>query len=220
MTEIGLLLFPKLTQLDLTGPLEPLSRLSDSRVHLIWKTLDPVASDRGLALLPTTTLETCPALDVILVPGGAGQIELMDDLPVLEFLARQAAGAKYVASVCTGSLVLGAAGLLRGYRATTHWMSLPELPFLGAIPVSERVVIDRNRVTGAGVSAGLDLGLTLAALLRGDREASAIQLGMEYDPQPPFRPAPDLKALLTSRMQPLLARRHEATLRAQARLAQ
>lgn len=222
--DIGLLLYPKLTQLDLTGPLEVFSRLSNTRVHLLWKTREPVASDRGLILLPTMTLEECPALDVVVVPGGAGQVALMDDAAVLSFLAKQAATARYVASVCTGSLVLGAAGLLKGRRATCHWMSLDQLALLGATLVAERVVIDGPIVTGGGVTAGIDFGLTLAALLRGEPEARRIQLEIEYNPQPPFETGspesagPDLVAAVQKRYAPFLEARRLATLRAQARL--
>jgi cyclohexyl-isocyanide hydratase len=185
-TRIGLLLFPGMTQLDFTGPYEVFARLPDSVVHIVAKSLDPVRTDRGLMLIPTVTYRDCPLLDVVVVPGGPGQQPLMEDAAVLDFLRHQAEGAQYVTSVCTGALVLGAAGLLRGYRATTHWLALPLLPLLGAIPVAARIVVDRNRVTGGGVTAGIDFGLKLAALLRGDRVAEQIQLQMEYDPQPPF----------------------------------
>jgi len=222
--EIGLLLYPKLTQLDLTGPLEVFWRMSNTRVHLLWKTKDPVTSDRGLTLLPTMTLAECPALDVVVVPGGAGQVAMMDDTEVLGFLLKQAATARYVASVCTGSLVLGAAGLLKGRRATCHWMALDQLTLLGATPVAERVVIDGPIVTGGGVTAGIDFGLTLVANLRGIAEAQRIQLEIEYNPQPPFRTGspesagPELAALARKRLGPFLQARHEATLRAKARL--
>jgi cyclohexyl-isocyanide hydratase len=222
--EIGLLLYPRLTQLDLTGPLEVFCRMSNTVVHLLWKTREPVASDRGLTLLPTMTLEECPALDVVVVPGGAGQVTLMNDTVVLDFLAKQAATARYVASVCTGSLVLGAAGLLKGRRATCHWMSLDQLALLGATPVAERVVIDGPIVTGGGVTAGIDFGLELAAMLRGDPEAKRIQLEMEYNPHPPFdagspeSAGPDLVAAVRKRYAPFLQARREATLRAQARI--
>ncbi len=143
-------------------------------------------TERGLVLVPTVTCEDCPPLDVLVVPGGPGQHYLMNDEAVLGFLRRQGRQAKYVTSVCTGALLLGAAGLLRGYRATTHWLSLPMLELFGAIAVDERVVIDRNRVTGGGVTAGIDFGLKLAALLQGETVAQQIQLQMEYSPAPPF----------------------------------
>lgn len=221
--QIGMLLFPFLTQLDLTGPFEVFSRMSNVRVHLLSKTLEPVKSDGGLVLQPTMTLAECPALDVLFVPGGAGVVAVMEDAAVLEFLAHQGATAYYVTSVCTGSLVLGAAGLLKGYHAACHWMSRDLLALLGAIPVAERVVMDRSRVTGGGVTAGIDFALTLAALLRGVPEAKRIQLQMEYDPEPPFyagspeAAAPELVAALRKRFEPFLAARREAALRAKAR---
>jgi len=185
--QIGLLLFPAMTQLDFTGPYEVLARLPDTVVHVVAKTREPVRTDRGLVLVPTVTCADCPQLDVIVVPGGPGQQALMDDEIVLQFLRTQAEHAQYVTSVCTGALVLGAAGLLKGYRATTHWLSLPFLPLFGAIPIEERVVIDRNRMTGGGVTAGIDFGLQLAALLQDETIAQQIQLGMEYSPDPPFQ---------------------------------
>ncbi len=183
---IGLLLFPALTQLDLTGPYEVFVRAPDTNVHLIWKTRDPVVSDRGMAILPTTTFSTCPKLDVICIPGGPGQIDLMADENVLSFIRAQSHQARLVTSVCTGSLILAAAGLLKGYRATTHWASLDQLSLLGAEPVNERVVRDRNRITGAGVTSGIDFALTVVAELYGSEIAQNIQLHMEYDPAPPF----------------------------------
>ncbi len=183
---IGMLIFPKLTQLDMTGPYEVLARLPNSTVDLVARTLDPVTTDRGMQIVPTVTYETCPPLDVVMVPGGPGQQELMEDEATLSFLRRQAATAKYVTSVCTGSLVLGAAGLLKGKRATSHWAALEHLKPLGAIPVAERVVIDGNIVTGAGVASGIDFALTLAAILEGEEAAREIQLQIEYDPAPPF----------------------------------
>jgi cyclohexyl-isocyanide hydratase len=186
MRQIGMLIFPRLTQLDMTGPYEVLARLPDTKVHLVARTLEPVMTDRGMQIVPTVTYETCPPLDVIMVPGGPGQQDLMEDEPVLSFLRRQAATAKYVTSVCTGSLVLGAAGLLQGKRATCHWNALEHLKLLGAIPVSEKVVVDGNVVTGAGVTSGIDFALRLAAILEGEQAAREIQLGIEYDPEPPF----------------------------------
>ncbi|SUE06872.1 transcriptional activator FtrA [Pantoea agglomerans] len=157
--QIGLLLFPDVTQLDLTGPWEVFARTPGVECHLIWKDLQPVRSDRGLSILPTTTFADCPPLDVICVPGGPGQIALMSDDITLNFLRQQADQAKWVTSVCTGSLVLGAAGLLKGYRATSHWSSIDQLALLGAEPVSQRVVRDRNRISGAGVTSGIDFAL-------------------------------------------------------------
>jgi cyclohexyl-isocyanide hydratase len=185
-THIGMLLYPGLTQLDLTGPFEVLHRVPDTVVHLVWKTLDTVVADSKLGLVPTTTLAACPKLDVVFVPGGPGQMALMGDSAVLGFLATQAKGARYVTSVCTGALVLGAAGLLDGYDAATHWAFMDALPMFGARPVRKRVVVDRTRITGGGVTAGIDFGLTLAAELAGEAIAKGIQLGLEYDPAPPF----------------------------------
>jgi cyclohexyl-isocyanide hydratase len=152
--QIGLLLFPKLTQLDLTGPLQVFSSLPGAKLHLIWKRIEPVPSDSVMMLTPTATFTDCPQLDVICVPGGVGTDDMVNDAEMLDFLRRQAEGAKYVTSVCTGSLILGAAGLLRGYRATTHWTAMELLAPFGAIPTKTRVCIDRNRVTGGGVTAG------------------------------------------------------------------
>jgi cyclohexyl-isocyanide hydratase len=184
---IGMLLYPGLTQLDLTGPFEVLHRIPGAEVHLAWKTLEPVRADSGLTLLPTVTLAQCPPLDVVFAPGGAGQLPLMADAEVLAFLAAQGQRARFVTSVCTGALLLGAAGLLDGYDAATHWAFMDLLPGFGARPVKQRVVIDRNRITGGGVTAGLDFGLHLAAALASPTVAQAIQLGLEYDPAPPFR---------------------------------
>lgn len=183
---IGFLLFPDITQLDLTGPYEVLSKLPGAAVHLIWKTLEPVKAVGGLALMPDTTLADCPQLDLICVPGGPGMTPLMSDDDTLAFLRKQAAGARYLTSVCTGSLVLGAAGLLQGKKAATHWMAMDILPLLGAIPVEARVVTDGNVITGGGVTAGIDFGLQIAAEIAGEEIAKQIQLQIEYDPQPPF----------------------------------
>jgi cyclohexyl-isocyanide hydratase len=183
---IGMLLFPRLTQLDLTGPYEVLARLPRTQVHLMAKSLEPVRTDRGMMIVPTIIYAECPQLDIVMVPGGPGQQDLMEDEATLDFLRRQARGAKYVTAVCTGSLVLGAAGLLKGKRATSHWAAIDHLAPLGAIPVRERVVVDGNIVTGAGVASGIDFALTLAAILEGEEVAREIQLQIEYDPAPPF----------------------------------
>ncbi|WP_296951221.1 DJ-1/PfpI family protein [uncultured Massilia sp.] len=209
---IGFLLFPHLTQLDLTGPVQVLGRVPGAQVHLAWKTHDPVPTDAGFTINPTTTLYACPPLDVLCVPGGFGIEFLFEDEEVLSFLRRQGAGARYVTSVCNGALVLGAAGLLRGYRSACHWMWLPLLPRFGAIPVAERIVRDRNRLSGGGVTAGIDFGLALAAELAGEETARAIQLALEYDPQPPFdagspgRAGPELVARLRALQAPRLER--------------
>lgn len=184
--QIGMLLFPRLTQLDLTGPFEVFHRIPGATVHLVWKDLSPVRADSGLQIVPTTTLDACPPLDVVTIPGGFGQIELMDDPAIIGWLQRQAKSAKYMTAVCTGSLLLGAAGLIDGYRATTHWAFTELLAQYGATHEPGRVVVDRDRVTGGGVTAGIDFALTLAARLAGDQVAQAIQLGLEYDPAPPF----------------------------------
>ncbi|MGY3309776.1 cyclohexyl-isocyanide hydratase [Pantoea ananatis] len=221
---IGLLLFPALTQLDLTAPYEVFVRAPNTKVHLIWKNLDLVVSDRGMAIQPTTTFNTCPQLDVICIPGGPGQINLMDDEDVLSFIPFQSEEAKLVTSVCTGSLILGAAGLLDGYKATTHWASLDQLALLGAEPVNERVVRDRNRITGAGVTSGIDFALTVVSEMHGSSVAENIQLHMEYDPAPPFtcgspRTASE-EQLKKAREQtaPFIEKRRQATLKAAARL--
>lgn len=184
---IGLLLYPGLTQLDLTGPFEVFHRIPGATVHLVWKDTGVVRADSGLGLIPTTTLADCPPLDVVMVPGGFGQIALMTDAVVLDWLRAQATSARYVTAVCTGALVLGAAGLLHGYRATTHWGFAELLANYGATVTPGRVVIDRDRVTGGGVTAGIDFALVLAAELAGPDVAKAIQLGLEYNPEPPFR---------------------------------
>jgi len=184
--KIGLLLFPDITQLDLTGPYEVFTKFPDAEVHLVAKSMAPVTANGGMQILPTMTLATCPQLDLVCVPGGAGMNPLLNDPETLAFLQKQAAGARYVTSVCTGALVLGAAGLLKGRRAATHWMSREMLADFGAIPVAERVVKDGNVITGGGVTAGIDFALTVAAEAFGEDLAKTIQLGIEYDPQPPF----------------------------------
>src|SRR6266567_3035420 len=185
--QVGMLCYPRLTQLDLTGPYEVLSRMSDTQVYILWKDTGPVKTQGGFCIVPDRTLPDAPRLDLLVVPGGLGQQDLMEDDEILNFLKLQAETARYMVSVCTGSLLLAAAGLLRGYRATCHWMFLPLLKPLGAIPTAERVVVDRNLVTAAGVSAGIDCALYLVSLLRGQEAAEAIQLQIEYDPQPPFQ---------------------------------
>lgn len=222
--QIGLILFPKLTQLDLTGPAEVFYRMPGAKVQLLWKTIEPVSSDRGMAILPTMRFADCHALDLICVPGGAGQIDLMDDEETLDFLRRIAPTCQLVTSVCTGSLVLAAAGLLDGYKATSHWSSIDQLSLLGAIPVAERVVRDRDRVTGAGVTSGIDFALTVVADLLGEEAAREIQLQMEYDPEPPFQSgsprsaSPALVQAMREKIAPFIARRTTATERAASRL--
>lgn len=183
---IVFVLFPKVTQLDFTGPLQVLSRLPGASVHLAAKTLDPVSSDGVLTINPTCTFADCPPADVICIPGGFGVEEAVADKELVDFVKRQGARAKYVTSVCTGSFVLGAAGLLKGKRATTHWAYHEALAEVGAIPVKARVVRDGNLFTGGGVTAGIDFAFTLAAEIAGDDFAKGLQLGLEYDPAPPF----------------------------------
>ncbi|MBO9195950.1 DJ-1/PfpI family protein [Rhizobium sp. 16-449-1b] len=188
-----MLMFPGLTLLDLAGPQTVLAATSD--VYLIWKNKNLLMSDNGMVLKPNTTLDECPKdLDVLFVPGGPGQVEVMRDAELLTFLADRGSRAKYVTSVCTGALVLGAAGLLQGYKAGTHWAALSLLQLFGATPVEERVVVDRNRITGGGVTAGLDFGLTLLKVLQGERVAEVQELAMQYDPQPPFNVGVPAKA--------------------------
>ncbi|WP_454918177.1 DJ-1/PfpI family protein [Xanthobacter sediminis] len=214
--------YPRMTQLDLTGPFEVLSRLKDVRIELAWKKArKPVEDASGLRIMPTAAFGALSECDLLFVPGGPGQLDLMDDVETLDFLRRMAPGARYVTSVCTGSLLLGAAGLLKGYRATCHWLSLPQLALLGAQPVRERVVIDRNRITGAGVTSGIDFGLVLAAAIMGEDEARRIALAIEYDPAPPFPTAtadPRLVAEVRQRTAAFQARREDAARAAGARL--
>ncbi|HEY8006750.1 MAG TPA: DJ-1/PfpI family protein [Methylocella sp.] len=183
---VVMLLYPNMTQLDLTGPYEVLVQFKELSLHLVAKNRDPITDSGGLRLTPTASFAECPKAGILFVPGGPGQIALMEDAEVHTFLRRQAEGATYVTSVCTGSLVLAAAGLLTGYSATSHWLSLYQLGFFGVVPVKERVVIDRNRITGAGVTSGIDFALTLVAQLFGEERAKRAQLAMEYDPKPPF----------------------------------
>jgi cyclohexyl-isocyanide hydratase len=185
--QIGILVFPRVQQLDLTGPYEVFASLPAANVHLVWKDRSAITSATGLVLAPTMTLGECPALDVLCIPGGAGINALLEDAEVLGFVRAQAARARYVTSVCSGSLVLGAAGLLKGRRATTHWLSHDFLAKFGAIPVHGRVVRDGNLITAGGVTAGIDFGLAVVAELAGQAQAEAVQLALEYAPQPPFQ---------------------------------
>ena len=222
--QIGLLVFPRVTQLDLTGPVQVFSSVPGAKVHLIWKRIEPVPSDSVLTLTPTTTFDDCPQLDVICVPGGFGTDDMVNDQEMLDFLRRQAVGAKYITSVCTGSLVLGAAGLLQGFRATTHWSAMDHLAPFGATPTKTRVCVDRNRITGGGVTAGIDFALTLVSIMVNRQTAEAIQLGLEYNPAPPFNAGspdtapPEILALVKEKIAPAQARRGEAIHRAAARL--
>jgi len=218
--QIAALIFPDMDQLDFTGPFEVLARLPDAKIHIVWKDLAPVRDSFGLLLTPTATLRTAlPPLDVLVVPGGRGQLPLMGDETVLAWLRSASAQARYILSVCTGALTLGAAGLLRGKRATTHWSSFHLLSYFGAIPEDARVVVDGNLVSAAGVSSGIDGSLRLAALLAGDEIAQRIQLEIQYAPEPPFAagtPAQAPESILDSarqRVSGLTAARLEAAKR-------
>jgi cyclohexyl-isocyanide hydratase len=217
------MLFPQVTQLDLTGPVQIFASLPGASVHLAAHRVEPVETDAGFAILPTVSLADAPQADVLMVPGGDGAFALLDDPVALDFVRRQAAGARYVTSVCTGAFVLGAAGLLRGRRATTHWASHPLLALLGAVPERARVVRDGTVITGAGVTSGIDFALTVAAELYGAETARALQLMVEYDPQPPFdagspaRPEADL-ALVERTLAARRAQREHLVLAAAERL--
>ena len=183
---VAFLVYPNVTQLDLTGPAQVLSRLGNARIDLVWKSRSPVETDSGFALLPTATFDEVSRADILCIPGGFGCTDVMHDEDALGWVREVGADAQWVTSVCTGSLILGAAGLLQGYRATSHWAWRDYLRLFGAEPISERVVFDRNRVTGGGVTAGIDFALALTAAIRGEDYARSVQLGLEYDPSPPF----------------------------------
>jgi len=215
---IGSLLFEGIDQIDLTGPFEVLSRIPNASYRIYGKAAAPVRDLKGLWLMPDASLADAPPLDVLHIPGGPGQEALMDDTEVLGWMRQQAAGACTIFSVCTGALLCGAAGLLRGRRATTHWASFHLLPYFGAIPVNERVVVDGAWVFAAGVTAGIDGALRLAAELRGDEAAQRIQLDMAYAPEPPFdagTPETAPAAILQQAQQSLrsITARREATAR-------
>ena len=192
--QLAFLLFPGITQLDLTGPVQFLSRLPGAKVDLVWDSLDPVPTDAGFSILPTATFAQMPRADVLCVPGGIGVAGVIDHAPALDWVKQVGAEAEWVTSVCTGALVLGAAGLLEGYRATTHWAWHDLLGLFGAQPVQARTVFDRNRVTGGGVTAGIDFALALIGRIAGEDHARAVQLGLEYDPAPPFDSGSPAKA--------------------------
>lgn len=183
---IGFVIFPMITQLDFTGPLQVLNRAPGVKTHIVAKTLDPVPTDCGLGLVPSVTLDDCPKLDMICIPGGLGVQDAIHDGAIVDFVARQSVGARFVTSVCTGTFVLGAAGLLKGRRATTHWAYTDLLPMVGATYEKGRVVRDGNLITAGGVSSGIDFGLEIAREIAGDDAARSIQLMIEYDPAPPF----------------------------------
>lgn len=183
---VAFLVFPNVTQLDLTGPAQVLSRLGNTELNLVWKDKAPVPTDAGFPLLPTATFDEITSTNIVCIPGGLGTMEIMQDREVLNWVRTIAADADWVTSVCTGSLVLGAAGLLKGYKAACHWASIDQLSYFDAIPVRERIVEDRNRFTGGGVTSGIDFALALAARIRNEDFARFIQLSIEYDPNPPF----------------------------------
>ena len=183
---IGLVFYPGMTSLDIIGPQQVFSELPGVQIHRLWKTLDPVKTDDGMMVLPDTTFDNCPRLDVICIGGGLGQAAVEDDPEVLDFFRKQGSTAKFITSVCGGSMFLAKAGLLKGYRAATHWAARPQLAQLGVEVCTERVVIDRNRITGGGVTAGIDFGLTLTSILFGEEIAKITQLLLEYNPAPPF----------------------------------
>jgi cyclohexyl-isocyanide hydratase len=185
--EIGAIVFPNMDQCDFTGPFEVLSRLPDSTFHIAWRRRESIRDCHGLILTPEVSLAECPQLDLLVVPGGHGQEALMDDEEVLSFVRDQSRGAKYVFSVCTGALICGAAGLLKGVKATTHWSAFHLLEYYGAIPTDARVVEDGKVVSAAGVTAGFDGALVIASRLRGEDVAREIQLSIEYAPEPPFQ---------------------------------
>lgn len=219
---VGMVIFDGMTNMDFVGPHEVFARMPGAAVHVLAKTPDPVVTDLGLRVAPTGTLRDAPPLDLLFIGGGPGTTGLMEDAEIVDFLRERGADARWVTSVCTGALVLGAAGLLRGYRAATHWAAMDVLRHFGAEPTARRVVVDRNRVTGGGVTAGLDFGLVIAGLLHGDEVAQGLQLGMEYDPEPPHRagspataPAP-LVERLRGAMAPMTARRAEVARRVAA----
>ncbi|MBP0623103.1 DJ-1/PfpI family protein [Cupriavidus consociatus] len=223
-TRIAMLAYPKFTALDLIGPHQVLASLPGVHVDVVAKTTEPVVSDRQISIIPAKSFSACEAdYDILLVPGGVSTHLMVEDTETLKFLARIGDKAAYVTSVCTGSVILAAAELLKGYRATSHWAYREILADYGAIPSQARFVVDRNRVTGGGVTAGVDFGLHLAAILRGCDVAKMIQLIFEYDPKPPFdvgvpeKAAPEVLAAAVTRLEPLVAPVREAARRFAAR---
>jgi len=218
---IAFLVYPQVTQLDFTGPAQFLSRLGRTKIEYVWKSRKPVPTDAGFSILPTARFDEVRSADILCVPGGIACVEMMEDDQALAWVRRVGDGAQWVTSVCTGSLILAAAGLLDGYRAACHWAWRDHLALFGAEPVAERVVFDRNRVTGSGVTAGIDFALALTAAIRGEAHARVIQLALEYDPAPPFdsgspeRAGPELLAIYERRMQALAPGR-DARIRAAA----
>lgn len=221
---VAFLLFPNVTQLDLTGPAQVLSRLGNVTLDLVWKNRNPVLTDAGFAIVPTATFAEVPRADILCVPGGMGVTEVIADDQAMAWVRSAGGEARWVTSVCTGSLILGAAGLLKGYRAATHWSWRDYLAMFGAEMVPERVVVDRNRVTGGGVTAGIDFALTLMAEVRSPEFANAVQLSLEYDPAPPFdvgspeKAGPELVATYQRQVAQLAPDREEKFRAAAARL--
>ena len=223
---IGGLIYPDMDQCDFTGPFEALARVPNSHFLTIWKDKNPVRDLAGLQLSADTTIAEAPQLDVLLVPGGHGQEALMHDEEVLSFIRNQAAGARFVFSVCTGALLCGAAGLLQGKRATTHWTAMEVLPYFGATPCDARVVIDGKLITAGGVTSGIDGSLIVVSLLRGETVAQELQLYMAYDPHPPFQsgspasaPASILRSV-TQRAKPITEQRLDTARACKQRLKQ
>ena len=223
--QVAMLIYPQMTALDLVGPAQIFSAMGNIEIHYVWKTHEPIKTDAGLLITPTKTFAECPRdLILLFAPGGTrGTIQCMTDPKVLDFFADRGKRAQYVTSVCTGSLILAAAGLLKGYKATSHWSVCDLLATMGATPVSRRVVTDRNRITGAGVTAGLDFGLQIAAKLRNEKMAKAIQLAFEYDPQPPYQAGTpegageDISGMMMAMSESLRAQVKEAALKAKKR---
>ncbi|MDR6834429.1 MULTISPECIES: DJ-1/PfpI family protein [unclassified Sphingopyxis] len=217
-TTIVFLLFPGITQLDFTAPAQALCRMPGARLVGAAASRDPITTDCGFAILPTDDFASCPGADILCIPGGHGVAEALNDPATIAFIAQQAAGARWVTSVCTGAFLLGRAGLLTGKRATTHWAYAHLLPLVGAEPVSARIVEDGHLVTSGGVTSGLDFALTLIGRLHGDAVAQAIQLGIEYDPAPPYagghpdRTPPAITAGLKTRVYDAAAARIEQAL--------
>jgi cyclohexyl-isocyanide hydratase len=221
---IAFLVYPGVTQLDFAGPAQFLSLLGNAKVDYVWKTRHPVPTDAGFSILPTATFAEVTATDLLCVPGGIACIDVMEDDEALAWVAHVGGRASWVTSVCTGSLILGAAGLLKGYRAGCHWAWREHLALFGAELVPERVVFDRNRVTGGGVTAGIDFALALTAAIRGEAHARLIQLALEYDPAPPFesgspeRAGKEMVAFYRKRMEKMAPGRAERIRAAAERL--
>jgi cyclohexyl-isocyanide hydratase len=218
---IGMIMFSDMTHLDFVGPNDLFARPRNAEVHILAKTLDVIRTDTGTCVLPDMQLKDAPELDLLFIGGGPGVAALMEDDEVLDFLQKRAARARWITAVCTGALVLGAAGLLRGRKATTHWTAMDILPILGAESVRERVVIDGNVITGGGVTAGIDFGLTVVSKVWGPETAQLLQLGSEYDPKPPFAAgSPDTASpALVARFNTIRARQTEARRAAAVRRA-